>query len=250
MLERKRIFSESASPFPRLVQAILHDPPKIEPAGKSPDLVNLAKNCLVKDPTLRLTIVSWEDFGPVLNVSDAVTAAKEGIRKRRARATYEIASAESYSAHEDRRRRKQTLSEILSKIAEQLRAASDDSDLPARTVKEIPDDEGKLSILLAHFRASAKFGLPAEFYFGLRLTLLELTAQVVKLDCAAATSKQLLREDFFETHFQNIFSGVYDDAVVRSAVESALFPAFENAMDGKDGDGPVLIQISKASENA
>jgi serine/threonine protein kinase len=250
MVERRRIFSESASPFPRLVQAILYDTPKIESAGKPPDLVNLARNCLVKDPNLRLSIVSWDDFAPALNVSDAVTAAKEGIRKRRARATYEIASTESYSVHEDRRRRKQTLSEILSRIAEQLRAASDESDLPARIVKEIPDDDGKQSMLFAHFRASAKFGLPVDFYFGLRLTILEITAQAVTLDCAAATSKQPLREDFFEAHFQSIFSGVYDDAVVRLAIEGALFPAFESAMDDKDVDGPVVIRMSKAIENA
>lgn len=246
VLEKRRIFSESASPFPRLVQAILYDTPKIEPTGKPPDLVNLAKNCLVKDPSLRLTIVSWNDFTPVLNISDAATAAKESIRKRRARASYETASAESYSAHEEQRRRKQTLSEIVSRVAEQLRAASDESDLPARIVKEVPDDEGKQSLLFAHFRASVKFGLLVEFYFSLRLTLLEIAAQVIRLDFAAATSNQPLKEDFFETQFQNIFSGVYDDAVVRSALEGALFPAFETAMDRTDS-GPALIQVNKAT---
>lgn len=247
MLEKKRIFSESAAPFPRLVQAILHDTPKIEPVGKPPDLVNLASNCLVKDPKLRLSIVNWDDFAPVLNISDATTAAKENIRKRRTRAAYEVSSAESYTEDENHRRRKQTLSAILSKIAEQLRAASDENDLPARIVKEIPDDEGKQSVLFSHFKASSKFGLPTAFYFGIKLTLLEPTAQVIKLDCAAATSSQPLKEDFFEPHFQNVFNGVYDDAMVRAAFERALFPAFESAMDGKDSEDPTLIDLTKAS---
>src|SRR6202035_4342712 len=112
------------------------------------DLVNLANNCLVKAPEIRLRIVSWGDFDPVLTVSDATAAAKVSIKKRRVRALYESASVESYSSQQEERRRKQVLGEILSRISEQTRAASDESDLPPRIIKEIPADEGDCSLLI------------------------------------------------------------------------------------------------------
>lgn len=247
MLEKRRIFSESSSPFARLVQAILHDNPKIDPTGKPPDLVNLANNCLVKEPTLRLSIVAWDDFAPNLGVSDNTTMAKENIRKRRKRALYESESINSVSGHEEMRRRKQVSGEILSKIAEQVRAASDESDLPPRTVKEIPDDEGAESLLIACFKASPKFGLFVDFHLAFKLKLLDVNAQVVELQCAAAASTQSVGENDFRSHFSVIFSGVYEDAVVRTSLEAALFPALEQAMDLNGPLATRAIPLSKAT---
>jgi eukaryotic-like serine/threonine-protein kinase len=249
MLEKRRIFAESASPFARLVQAILHDNPKLDSAGNAPDLASLASNCLVKDPNLRLRIVAWEDFAPTLNVSDGTAAAKESIRKRRARALYDTQSIDSSSAHEESRRRKQISGVVLSRIAEQVRAASDESDLPPRTVKEVPDEEGKESLLLACFKASAKFGLSVDFHLAFKLSLLDLNGQVVELQCAAMASTKQIAESHFSHHFSTIFSGVYEDAVVRTALEGALFPALERTMGMQGPLEPTSISISKAVAN-
>lgn len=231
ILEKKRIFSESASPFARLVQAILHDNPKIDSNGKAPDLVNLANNCLVKNPRVRLSIVAWDDFDQNTRTIDGVTQAKENIRKRSVRALFETQSSESVSSYDEARRRKQISSELLSKIAEQVRAMSDESDLPPRTVKEIPEDEPKGSLLVTRFKASVKFGLLVDFHLVLRLQLLDVNAQVIELHAAAAGSNREIDEGFFQSHFSTIFHGVYEDAVIRPALENALFPALEKAMD-------------------
>jgi serine/threonine protein kinase len=241
LLEKRRIFADSSSPFARLVQAILHDTPKIDPIGKAPDLVNLANNCLVKDPKLRSSIVNWDDFAPVLNVSDNTTAAKENIRKRRARALYETHSTESFTAHEEERRHKQVAGEILAKIAEQVRATSDENDLPHRTVKEIPVQDGIESLLIACFKASAKFGLAVDFHIALKLKLLDINSQVVEVHWAAVASTQPVSDADFRSHFTRLFSGVYEDAVVRTSFEAALFPALEQAMDFKGPLGTTAI---------
>ena len=247
LLEKRRLFAESAQPFPRLVQAILHDNPRIDRAGKPPDLVNLASNCLVKDPALRLKIVSWDDFAPALPISDAMAAAKENIRKRRTRALFEADSADSPSTYEEERRRKQIAGEILSRVAEQVRAASAEADLPPRFVKEIPDDQGDSQVLLTRFKASVKFGLLVDFYLGLRLKLLELGSQVVSLECAAAVSAEGISDEYLNGHWVAIFSGVYEDSIVRTAIESALFPALDYAMDVHDSSQtPARIQIPMA----
>ncbi len=231
MLEKRRIFADSASPLARLVQAILHDTPKMDPTGKTPDLVNLANNCLVKDAKLRLSIVSWDDFASVLNISDSTTSAKENIRKLRTRALYETQSIESATVHEEIRRRKQVAGEILSKIAEQVRAASDECDLPPRTVKEVPDGDGAESLLVACFKASIQFGLLVDFHLALKLKLLDVNGQVVEVQGAAVASTKSVTESDFRPHFARLFSGVYEDAVVRMSIEAVLFPALEQAMN-------------------
>jgi serine/threonine protein kinase len=231
LLEKRRIFADSASPFARLVQAILHDTPKLDPTGKAPDLVNLGHNCLVKDPGLRLKIVSWDDFSSASTSSSSTTVAKENIRKRRTRALFESQSIDSVAAHEEVRRRNQVVGEILSKIAEQVRAASDESDLPPRIVKEVPDQNGTESMLVACFKASAKYGLSVDFHLGLKLQLLDVNAQVIELQCAVLASTNSVTETDFHSHFVPIFSGVYEDAVVRTSLEAALFPALEQAMN-------------------
>src|SRR5262249_30245775 len=92
LLMRKRIFADSVDPYGKLVKAVLYDRPEIAPESKPPRLVSLARNCLVKDPRIRLQLVSWKDFRvPDGNVDPAI-AAKEQIRKRRALASYETAA--------------------------------------------------------------------------------------------------------------------------------------------------------------
>jgi serine/threonine protein kinase len=250
MLERRRIFADSASPIARLVQAVLHDKPRIDPTGKPADLVNLANNCLVKDPLVRLEIVRWDDFTADVNVLDAASAAKEAIRKRRARALYELGSMESDSAAQHKRKRKQLLEEFLSRLAEQLRGTSGENELPPIIVKEIVDEDAKHAVLFTHYKASARYGLPVDYYFVARLTLIDVGANVVRLECAAAASAESLKEGYFEPHYSKVFNGVYDDAIMRSALERALFPTFEHAMDLSANIGTVLIPMSKVGASA
>lgn len=243
MLEHRRIFSESASPSARLVQAVLHDIPKIDPVGKPADLVNLANNCLVKDPTLRLRIVKWEDFEATPRVLDSTATAKENIRKRRTRARHDAQPSESNSEYEESRRRAQVSGEILSRIAEQLRAASDQNELPPRTVKEFALDENQESHLVMCFKPSARSGLSVYFFLSVRLKLLDVSAQVVRIEATAAASAHELAGDLAASHFSHVFNGVYEDSVVRPALERALFPAFEKAMDLKDPVETVPIPL-------
>src|SRR5438445_13291917 len=101
--------------------------------------------------------------------------------------------------------------------------------------------DGKESLLLAPSRAWATFGLHADFDLALRLTLLDVNAQVVELKCAAAVSTKQLPEEYVNSHFSAIFSGVYEDAAIRPALEGILFPALERAMDLGEQPNTTLI---------
>lgn len=241
LLTRRRIFQGSATPFARLVQAILHDVPEIDPTGNPPDAVMLANNCLVKNPELRLRIASWDDFQFPLAAADLGTAAKERVRRRRARAMYEVNSLDACDNSGDVFKRKQVLGQLSSGLAEQVRAICVDNDLPPRFVKEFPDEEGNKAVLTVIFKSSARFGLPIDFYAALRLELLDAAALVVMIEYACAVSTSELNESDFISHWLKIFGGVYEDAMVRLALESVLFPTFEKALDMNEMSGTLWI---------
>ncbi|MBI3130324.1 MAG: serine/threonine protein kinase [Acidobacteria bacterium] len=61
MIMRQPLFN-NRSPYPRLVEAILYEEPSVIADDVSSDLIALTKNCLEKDPLVRLDIVKWDDF--------------------------------------------------------------------------------------------------------------------------------------------------------------------------------------------
>src|SRR5262249_18608870 len=61
MITRTPLFRDY-DPFANLVDAVINIAPEINHAGLPPELVNLCRNCLVKDPKTRLQLVNWESF--------------------------------------------------------------------------------------------------------------------------------------------------------------------------------------------
>lgn len=83
LIMRTPLFSEFSQPYARLVNAVQHEKPTIASTQVSPDLVDLAKRCLSKDPKLRLELVEWTDFQPPKPTADPIKALKAKITKRR-----------------------------------------------------------------------------------------------------------------------------------------------------------------------
>ena len=90
LIMQKPIFSEFSSPFALLVEAVERETPIIHSDEINPDLIILAKNCLVKLPGARLKLVSWDDF----TRSDIDNSSKsnyvERVKKRRLSSKLEI----------------------------------------------------------------------------------------------------------------------------------------------------------------
>ena len=84
MIMRRTIFHEFSQPYATLVDAVRSITPEINANDVNSDLILLAKNCLVKEPEIRLSIVSWENFlEPQAKVSP-IDSIRERIRKRKA----------------------------------------------------------------------------------------------------------------------------------------------------------------------
>jgi serine/threonine protein kinase len=62
LLTRKPLFSEDLTPYGHLVDVVSNHAVVVQAPGTAPELRMLAQDCLVKDPTQRLQLVSWERF--------------------------------------------------------------------------------------------------------------------------------------------------------------------------------------------
>jgi serine/threonine protein kinase len=76
------IFPDIEEPYAKLVEAILHTAPRITCDDLPLPLVNLAQNCLVKDPIMRLKLVSWDDFIPKNSETGSLSEIKKQISAR------------------------------------------------------------------------------------------------------------------------------------------------------------------------
>jgi serine/threonine protein kinase len=82
LIMRQPLFYEFTNPYAALVEAVKSEKPEIHAIDVSPDLVLLAQNCLVKTPSARLDLVTWDDFDLLSCIQRSVGSAKERAKKR------------------------------------------------------------------------------------------------------------------------------------------------------------------------
>ena len=80
MVTRRRLFEGLDQT--RLSEAVLHEIPSVIADDVSPELVQLARRCLVKDPTARLSLVRWSDFYAPPPAVSVASQAKERLLAR------------------------------------------------------------------------------------------------------------------------------------------------------------------------
>ncbi len=246
LLMRRRIFEGSTDPYPKLVQAVLHTKPEIDPTGRSPYLVSLAKNCLVKDWKVRLELVCWKDFSQKeVDVSNAATA-KELIRKRRALAVVEAATEASEADWERVHKQEQLVAAYVSRIGEQIRAECAEGELPPRIVTHQEDSAG--GELKVRFKKSARDALPTDLIVLFRVRVMDFEGEVLGIDVAAVATDAEPEGIGFATHSTNIFRGVYEDSVARAAITRVLYPVIAMAMDVPTGALPQWISVPESHE--
>lgn len=91
LLMKKPLFEEHKNPYARLVRAVTETVPNIDNPDVDADLRLLSQNCLSKNPSYRLKVVSWRDFFQP-EISDPMEAARKTIAQHRA-AALQLSSA-------------------------------------------------------------------------------------------------------------------------------------------------------------
>ncbi len=230
MLMKKQLFEEFLEPYPRLVEAVRHTYPAVAAPDAPSDLVLLARNCLLKDPELRLKVIDWSDFESVRSMS-ATTDAKDRLRRRQAH--YNIVRGDILDDQQQRRLERRTLSSIRAKIQEAIRAECIASDLfPPMEIHDALDESAEARFFV-WFGASEDMGLRIPLSIMYDISVLDLQSQTIELRCAAvlttAGERDWTRQ--VESPAAAIFRGVFDDAGLLSALQETLYPTLDRALD-------------------
>jgi hypothetical protein len=195
-----------------------------------PELVLLAKNCLIKSPKVRLSLVTWDDFQPREPDLRASVDAKERMRRRKAQATQLVTQPDHIQREQAQRRIQRRLSSYQVRIEEFLREECIGNELfPLISIQSDAHAESDACIIHGRFPASAEHMLSVTLHLFFHLVLIDVDANVVRLSYAAVQSEQ--RPAVSKDRYQVLFEGVYEENVIRRAIQDDLYILFDLAQN-------------------
>ncbi len=216
------IFCDKKVPYSRLVKAVLLEDPIFDGPGGPPDLIRLARTCLLKDPAKRLKLVTWDSFSDAPQSKLTTSELRERIqRARSAKLTQKSAEATPTATSRLAAKNKKQLALFLKQ------SCINDHDIFS------PSEERHLSDndFLLSFTASSRHGLDQKLHLFYRVQLIETNPYLFEISFAAAVGR-VKKHDLLEIEvpLRTIHRGAYDSAAENSALNAA-YSAFTIAME-------------------
>ena len=224
LIERRTIFSHALNPYARLVNAVQQDKPDITANDVPSDLIFLAEKCLVKNPTARLELVSWDDFETIPSRSAPRESAREKIRQRLGT---RITAPPELDAQYERIR-------ILRTTAEEIRdiirgACVSESLLPPLRVQELRIREAAAYFTIT-FSPSQRFGLDVYFALDFMILLVDSESQAVVVNGFAWIEMEPPRPIDIEDTHERLFAGFVEPDSIGGAILNFTLPAYDKAL--------------------
>lgn len=231
LIMRRPLFDEFTHPFGRLVEAVKEVTPRLEADDVPPDLIHLARTCLIKDPNVRIQLVRWESFSLVQRPSQPVQAAKERVRQRYAAVQSDTLGYTPPEAEREARRRERLHRQILDKIEAIIRLACSESDVfPPMELRALAGTTPETSHIVVTFLPSSSHELRSSLYLLLRISLMDVATEAISLSYWSGVageridSRQLPKDDLHP-----LFDGAYEDSIVKEKIEEFLFLSLDAA---------------------
>jgi eukaryotic-like serine/threonine-protein kinase len=249
LIKKTPLFDEFSTPYARMVEAVKYTPPALDVPGADPDLVTLARSCLVKDPVLRLQLVKWNSFMPGPPPVSVATI-RDRVKKRQATVTSAIGQEEPGSLSRGR-----ALNALLARTETMIRdeCLSNVDVFPPVEVHDhsLPDQDAVE--FRAAFPKSTGKGLPVSFALLFRIRLLDLAANIVEISSSAAVlgDVRMFPSNAFSAACV-LYRGPFGDEVVTSRISFALYAAIEAAIAQEEVDQedarPLVFVIPERTE--
>ena len=239
LIMRKPLLHQYSHPFAVLVNAVKSVVVPVEANDVSPDLVLLARNCLLKDPGVRLGVVSWNDFALLTEEPSNATAAKQRVRRRRTVAQSEVMDA-TKSADQEARRREQVHRDVVEQLEAMARLECAGNDVfPPVEIRQKPAiDCVETTMLTISFDSSVEHGLSLPLRLVLEVILLDVDTRSIDVRCCACVSA---RNEGLESPQEGkglrLFAGVYEESVVKSRLEDLLYVSMDEAQQVPISEG-------------
>lgn len=231
MIMKRRIFSDFANPYGKLVRAIEREIPQIEATDVPSELILLARNCLLKSPDLRLRFVNWKDFELEAESRSAAEIAKDHIRKRQGILQRPQNSSDASRQQKDERIRRRTIEDIRTKLEDLVRREFVHSELFSPIeIHEFLEEKSKMSGFLVFIKASEQLSLSYSVTLAFNVELLDAASKAISLSVAIAISDiRLELETILTAPFLSIFEGAFEESVIAKLIETFVYPALDAA---------------------
>ena len=234
LVMKKPLFANYGDPYALLVEAVRNEVPVVDAGDVPPDLLVLARNCLVKDPLLRLSLVRWADFEPHERSSSPLIDAK--ARMERHRAARQVAALENAGEDQKTRAAERMISDVIASVERLIRAECTGNALfPPLETRQTVDD--KVALLRVCFNRSQSLGLRGHVFILLRVELLDVSERALQIECEAGFSVDRTAVEAASSGASTtIFRGSYEEAVVSSLLREAIYGAVDRVQNGPSLD--------------
>jgi len=226
LLTRRQLFQESLTPQAVLIHAVESETPQINGEGLDRTLVLVARNCLVKDPSTRLQVVTWDDF--------ASAPPPVSVASMREQARRTLAMTHALPAKEDpiTTAAKVRLHELVGAVQNMIRKeVFENGELfPAVEVHEHPDRPDGAAEFQAGFPKSVACGLPNALALTFHFSLLDPNAEIVQIAVGgtiAGRVRQMLGAA--PAKVGTVFRNAFEETAVRTCVQTILYEALRAA---------------------
>lgn len=230
MIMQQRLFGQSSMPFARLVEAVKNDEPTVRAQDVPPDLVLLARNCLVKDPVLRLRLVKWEDFMPSAENTSGM-AVKERIRKRVIMKRGQSGATKDERNEQDIRETRRQLEKIQSMVQEVIRHESTGADIfPPFEIHEWASPDPTKSCFCVTYCTSGEYSLSRCLRVVFSVELLDKTSRSIALRIDSCLSDQPVDPtSLVKRTGIKAFEGACEEPVVAARIKEQLYNVLDKA---------------------
>ena len=231
LIERKTIFSNFAVPYAQMVNAVQNEMPIFLAQDVPTDLVHLAERCLLKDPSARLELVSWDDFDvePVPE-SPAEMARKTLTLRQRTTSSQNLPL-------DPQMEEKVALEESAEQIQKIIRNEFvTESTLPPITVYKVRQQASDARFSFS-FVPNPSVALDVHFAVEFIVDLIDPTARAFRLSAAAWVSKEAIDPSVSRKEHSEVYAGLLHQEQVAQAVLNFVLPAFVEALDVQEVAG-------------
>ncbi len=232
LIMRCPIFPDIEEPYAKLVEAILHTVPRVTCEDLAIPLVNLAQNCLVKDPIMRLKLVSWDDFTPKKSEKGSLSEIRKEIRARQLALRSQMGEHASTLKELHLVTPDQVLHEISESLHDSIREnCVSSSQFPPISIESIFYDDACSTRLVISFQPNNEPIFLHHMMVVISVELVSPKESILEVKYLAAVSQSEIPLENISSHpMETVLRGVANQEEIRRRVNFLMFALLAEAL--------------------
>ncbi len=244
LIMRCPIFPDIEEPYAKLVEAILHTAPRIACEDLPIPVVNLAQNCLVKDPVMRLKLVTWDDFTPKKSEKGSLSEIRREIRARQLALRSQMGTRSSTLKELRPVAPDQVLHEISESLHDSIREdCVSSSQFPPISIESIFYDDACSTRLVISFQPNNEPVFLHHMMVVISIELVSPKESILEVKFLAAISEsEISIENISSNPMWTLLRGVANQEEIRRRVNFLMFALLAEALVS-----PIANEVAEAA---